>query len=112
MTAPALSPDVLAAFHIGLGLLLAAWTLLFLFRIVLTWYPQLDLESGALRLVSLPTEPLLVPTRRVIPPIGGVDVTPVVWVGLISLLRELAVGQQGLLTQVLIHARAVAAGAA
>jgi YggT family protein len=28
-----------------------------------------------------------------------VDVTPVVWVGLVSLLRELLVGQQGLLTQ-------------
>jgi YggT family protein len=26
-------------------------------------------------------------------------VTPVVWVGLVSLLRELLVGQQGLLTQ-------------
>ena len=30
------------------------------------------------------------------------DVTPVIWVGLISLLRELLVGQQGLLTQVLL----------
>jgi YggT family protein len=28
-----------------------------------------------------------------------VDVTPVVWVGLLSLVRELLVGQQGLLTQ-------------
>jgi YggT family protein len=86
-----------------LGALLAAWTLLFLFRIVLTWYPQVDLERGAMRWIRTPTEPLLAPTRRVIPPIGGVDVTPVVWVGLISLLRELLVGQQGLLTQLLGH---------
>ena len=41
-------------------------------------------------------------------PIGGVDVTPVIWVGLISLVRELLVGQQGLLSQVLMHAQAVA----
>jgi YggT family protein len=87
--------------HLLRGLLLAAWTLLFLFRIVLTWYPQLDLNRGALRLIGAPTEPLLAPTRRLIQPIGGVDVTPVVWVGLISLLRELLVGQQGLLTQLL-----------
>ena len=93
--------------HIVVGLLLAAWTLLFLFRIVLTWYPQVDLHTGAMRLVSAPTEPLLAPTRRLIPPIGGVDVTPVVWVGLISLVRELLVGQQGLLTQVLRHSQAV-----
>jgi YggT family protein len=32
-----------------------------------------------------------------VPPIGGVDIAPVIWVGLITLLRELLVGQQGLL---------------
>lgn len=92
----------LAIAHLLLGLLLAGWTLLFLFRIVLTWYPQVDLSRGLMRLVGWPTEPLLAPTRRMIQPIGGVDVTPVVWVGLISLLRELLVGQQGLLTQALL----------
>jgi YggT family protein len=97
----ALPASPLAWTHLLLGLLLALWTLLFLFRIVFTWYPQVDLQRGALRLISLPTEPLLAPTRRLIQPIGGVDVTPVVWVGLISLLRELLVGQQGLVTQVM-----------
>jgi YggT family protein len=89
--------------HLLLGLLLAGWTLLFLFRIVLTWYPQIDLTAGAMRLIGAPTEPLLAATRRVIQPIGGVDVTPVIWVGLISLLRELLVGQQGLLTQLMLR---------
>ncbi len=93
--------------HLILGLLLSAWTLLFLFRIVLTWYPQIDLNQGAMRLIGAPTEPLLAPTRRLIQPIGGVDVTPVVWVGLISLLRELLVGQQGLLTQVMLHSQQI-----
>ena len=91
-----------------IGLLLAAWTLLFLFRIVLTWYPQVDLSKGAWPLVAWPTEPVLTVSRRVIAPIGGVDVTPVIWVGLISLVRELLVGQQGLLSQILMHAQAVA----
>ena len=88
--------------HLVLGLLLGAWTLLFLFRIVLTWYPQVNLNQGAMRLIGWPTEPLLAPTRRIIQPIGGVDVTPVVWVGLISLIRELLVGQQGLVTQLML----------
>ena len=105
MTALPASP--LAWTHLLLGLLLALWTLLFLFRIVLTWYPQVDLHKGALRLIAWPTEPLLVPSRRLIQPIGGVDVTPVVWVGLISLLRELLVGQQGLVTQVMQRGLAV-----
>jgi YggT family protein len=102
VTAAAFLPSSLpAALHLVLGLLLAGWTLLFLFRIVLTWYPQIDLSQGPMRWIAAPTEPLLVPTRRLIQPIGGVDVTPVVWVGLISLLRELLVGQQGLITQLL-----------
>ncbi|MFZ9229556.1 MAG: YggT family protein [Prochlorococcaceae cyanobacterium] len=93
--------------HLALGLLLAGWTLLFLFRIVLTWYPQIDLNQGAMRLIGAPTEPLLAPTRRLIQPIGGVDVTPVVWVGLISLLRELLVGQQGLITQLMLRSQQI-----
>ena len=93
-----------------LGLLLSLWTLLFLFRIVFTWYPQVDLTQGAWRLVGLPTEALLGLTRRVIQPIGGVDVTPVVWVGLISLVRELLVGQQGLITQLALREAAAAIG--
>jgi YggT family protein len=96
----ALAP-ALPLLHAALGVALAAWTLLFLFRIVLTWYPQIDLERGAMRLIGWPTEAVLRFSRRWIPAIGGVDVTPVIWVGLISLLRELVVGQQGLLTQVM-----------
>ena len=109
MTAPPLSPSLLLpALHFGAAWLLGGWTLLFLFRIVLTWYPQVDLSRGALRLIGWPTEALLTLTRRLIPPIGGVDVTPVVWVGLISLIRELLVGQQGLLTLALLRAQAMA----
>ena len=100
--------QALPVLHLLLGLLLAAWTLAFLLRIVLTWYPQVDLNKGAWHLVAWPTEPVLSVSRRVIAPIGGVDVTPVIWVGLISLLRELLVGQQGLLSQILVHAQAVA----
>lgn len=100
--------QALPVLHLLLGLLLAAWTLAFLLRIVLTWYPQVDLNQGAWPLVAWPTEPVLSLSRRVIAPIGGVDVTPVIWVGLISLVRELLVGQQGLLSQILMHAQAAA----
>ncbi len=99
--------QVLPAVHLILGLLLAALTLAFLLRIVLTWYPQVDLTAGAWPLIAWPTEPVLALTRKVVAPIGGVDVTPVIWVGLLSLLRELLVGQQGLLSQVLMRSQAI-----
>lgn len=82
---------------LGVGLLLGLMTLLFIFRIVLTWYPQADLSKLPFSLLAWPTEPFLVPMRKLIPPIGGVDIAPVIWVGIVTLLRELLVGQQGVL---------------
>jgi len=60
------------------------------------------LKKGFWVLLGFPTEAILAMTRKFIAPIGGVDVTPVIWVGLISLVRELLVGQQGILTQILM----------
>jgi len=82
----------------SLGLFLAVMTILFIFRIILTWYPQINLKQFPYNIVAYPTEPFLAPLRKVIPPLGGVDITPVIWVGILTLLRELLLGQQGLLT--------------
>ncbi|MCX7596703.1 MAG: YggT family protein [Fischerella sp.] len=86
----------ITAWILGLGL--GLMTLLFIFRIILTWYPQLDLNRFPLNLVAWPTEPFLVPMRKLVPPLGGVDITPIIWVGIFSFLREILLGQQGLLT--------------
>jgi YggT family protein len=77
--------------------LLGIYTLLFILRIVLTWYPQAQGDRFPFNLLVLPTEFLLVPVRKVIPPLGGVDISPIIWVGITTLLRELLLGQQGLL---------------
>ncbi len=81
-----------------LGPLLGVMIFLFIFRIILTWYPQVDVTRFPFNVVVLPTEPFLSPSRKIIPPIGGVDITPILWVGIFSLLREILLGQQGLLT--------------
>ncbi|MBD1831183.1 YggT family protein [Cyanobacteria bacterium FACHB-472] len=81
-----------------LGPLVGLMTFLFIFRIVLTWYPQVDLNRLPFNLIAWPTEPFLVPLRKIVPPIGGVDITPIIWVGIFSLIREIFLGQQGLLT--------------
>jgi YggT family protein len=84
------------------SLLLAVMTFLFIFRIVLTWYPQVESQKFPFNIVVAPTEPFLAPSRKLISPIGGVDITPIVWVGIFSLIREVLVGQQGLITM-LVH---------
>ncbi|WP_008310744.1 YggT family protein [Leptolyngbya sp. PCC 6406] len=80
-----------------LGPLLGLYTLLFIVRIVLTWYPQADHNRLPFNLAVWPTEFLLIPVRKVVAPIGGVDIAPIIWVGIITLLREVLLGQQGLL---------------
>tara|TARA_B100000900_G_scaffold402229_1_gene407873 strand:+ start:796 stop:1110 length:315 start_codon:yes stop_codon:yes gene_type:complete len=82
---------------ITLGIFLSFLTLMFLIRLILTWYPKINVNKGFWILVAIPTNSILNFTRKIIPPIGGVDVGPVVWIGIISFLREILVGQQGLI---------------
>lgn len=58
---------------------------------------QLDLNSVPQNLVAWPTEPILKPTRAVVPPAFGVDISPIVWVMICSFLHEILLGQQGIL---------------
>eukprot|EP00262_Sarcandra_glabra_P005745 TRINITY_DN1753_c0_g3_i1.p1 TRINITY_DN1753_c0_g3~~TRINITY_DN1753_c0_g3_i1.p1 ORF type:complete len:217 (+),score=8.34 TRINITY_DN1753_c0_g3_i1:37-651(+) len=80
-----------------IGPLLSAFSFLFILRIIMSWYPKLPVGKFPYVIAYAPTEPLLSPTRKLIPPLGGVDVTPVVWFGLVSFLSEILVGPQGLL---------------
>ncbi|KAK4437155.1 protein COFACTOR ASSEMBLY OF COMPLEX C SUBUNIT B CCB3, chloroplastic [Sesamum alatum] len=80
-----------------LGPFLSGFGFLFILRIVMSWYPKLPVEKFPYVVAYAPTEPLLVQTRKLIPPLAGVDVTPVVWFGLLSFLNEILVGPQGIL---------------
>ena len=80
-----------------LGIFLSFLTIVFLIRLILTWYPKVNLNKGFWLLITIPTSSILNFTRKLIPPIGGVDVSPVIWIGIISFLREILVGQQGLI---------------
>jgi len=95
--------DTVAIASWFLGPFLAIMTLFFIFRIVLTWYPQVNLMQFPFNLVAIPTEPFLVPVRKIVPPLGGVDISPIIWVGIFSLLREVLLGQQGLLVMMARH---------
>ena len=69
----------------------------FIVRIVMTWYPSVPYTKLPWVIAYVPTEPLLKPTRALVPPVGGVDVSPIIWVGMISFMNEILLGKQGLL---------------
>lgn len=73
-------------------------TVFFLMRVVLSWFPNYNLEELPWSIVAAPTEPVLKPTRKLIPPVAGVDISPIVWVSILSFLSEILTGPQGLLT--------------
>ncbi|KAG8466360.1 hypothetical protein KFE25_002116 [Diacronema lutheri] len=77
--------------------MLSIFSLLFLVRIVLSWYPQL-LQKMPYKALAVPVEPFLRLLRTVVEPIGGVDITPIVWLALCTFLREILVGPQGILS--------------
>ena len=89
--------NYLQILDITLGIFLSFLTIVFLIRLILTWYPKIDISKGLWLFISIPSSPILNLTRKIIPPIGGVDVGPVIWIGIISFLREILVGQQGLI---------------
>ena len=92
-----LKVDYLPTLSLILGLFLSFLTLAFLIRLILSWYPKIDTNKKEWVLITLPTNTILNMTRKVIPPIGGVDVSPVIWIGIVSFVREILVGQQGLI---------------
>ena len=89
--------NFLQILNVILGISLSYLTIVFLIRLILSWYPKIDLSRGLWLFISIPSSSILNLTRKLIPPIGGVDVGPVIWIGVISFLREILVGQQGLI---------------
>ncbi|NLK08286.1 MAG: YggT family protein [Firmicutes bacterium] len=52
-------------------------------RVIITWIPSLDYYHPVVRFIYDWTEPVLAPLRRLIPPLGGFDLSPIfVFLGL------------------------------
>ena len=47
-------------------------------RILLSWFPNIDWWKQPFKLINDIAEPILAPFRRLIPPIGGLDLSPIV----------------------------------
>jgi YggT family protein len=65
-----------------IGQIITLYEIVIIVRIVLSWVPHNRNHPAAVFLYKI-TEPILAPVRRIIPSIGGIDVSPiVVFIGL------------------------------
>lgn len=71
--------------------------LCFICRTVLSWYPNKNIGKLPYSLVVIPTEPLLAPVRKAIPPAFGVDISAIICLMALSFLHEILSGPQGIL---------------
>ncbi len=63
---------------------------LIILRVVLSWVPDLAHRFPAVvQAISQITSPILDPIRRLMPPIGGLDLSPLVAMLLLALARDL-----------------------
>ncbi|MCY3834089.1 MAG: YggT family protein [Chloroflexi bacterium] len=70
---------------------LQVYQLILLARVLMSWIPNLDPNNPIARMLYQVTEPVLAPIRNALPPLGGIDLSPlVVFLG-ISVIMQLVV---------------------
>ncbi len=60
-----------------IGQIIGLYKLVLIARIVLSWIPH-NPHNPAITILYKITEPILEPVRRVIPSIGGIDISPII----------------------------------
>lgn len=66
--------------------------LIFVLRILLTWFPNIDWWKQPFKFLKDFTDPVFEPFRKLIPPIGGLDISPIVVFLVLGMLQEAVLG--------------------
>ena len=66
------------------------YTVIILAAVIMTWIP-LSPGNPVLQLLRRLTEPVLAPARRIIPPLGGLDISPVLVLIALQVIRSLLI---------------------
>lgn len=59
-------------------------------RILLSWFPNINWYSQPFKALKDITDPILEPFRKIIPPISGIDFSPIVAFLALEIIREIA----------------------
>jgi YggT family protein len=66
--------------------------MLLVVRILLSWFPNISWYDQPWRFLNDATEPAMAPFRRLIPPIGGLDLSPIILFFVLDLITRLLAG--------------------
>jgi YggT family protein len=70
---------------------LQIYSLVIIIRAVLSWV-QVERRNQLARIICNVTDPVLVPIQRIVPPIGGtLDISPIIALVLIQLLKTIVI---------------------
>ena len=72
----------------ALSTFLSIYTVLLIIRILLSWFPNVDWLYPPFSVLSQLTDPYLTVFRSIIPPLGGIDLSPILAFLLLSFLRQ------------------------
>lgn len=78
--------ELLANFVEALAIVL---TIAIFARAILSWFPNVSNENPLVALVYQVTEPILAPLRSVIPMVGMMDITPMVAIIILIVIRSI-----------------------
>ena len=68
----------------------ALWIIVFI-RILLTWFPQVNWYNQPFAFLKQVSDPILLPFRAIIPPVGGLDFSPIIAFFAIDIIRRLVI---------------------
>jgi YggT family protein len=71
-----MSSDIVTPLVSGLGQFLSIYSILILIRVLLTWFPNVEWFSPPFSWLSQITDPYLNLFRSLLPPMGGIDFSP------------------------------------
>ena len=65
------------------------YTLVLVIRMIFSWVPPQHRQNEFYRFLYTITEPVLAPFRRILPPMGGIDFSPILLFIILSLIARL-----------------------
>tara|TARA_Y100001970_G_C14253757_1_gene873631 strand:+ start:2714 stop:2992 length:279 start_codon:yes stop_codon:yes gene_type:complete len=70
---------------------LSIFQFILLIRVLLTWFPGIDWSNGFLSTLRSITDPYLDIFRGIIPPLGGLDISPILAFILLNIVSDLLI---------------------